>query len=200
MGPNTRRTVREGRVRATLGVAVLVVAVALGACGGDDGAKVRTIGDGTGTGTGTGTATGTATGTGTGTGTARCEPVGDIAEADTVVNVTLDEWVIKADRTSVRAGKIGFVAENVGERAHELAIIRGEPNTLPIRDGVLDEDALPEGAFIGEIEAFPPKETCEGVFDLSPGVYTLACLIVETHEGKEENHLAEGMLTTLTVE
>jgi hypothetical protein len=87
----------------------------------------------------------------------------------------------------------------VGEEPHELAIIRGEPNALPIRDGVLDEEALPEGDFIGEIEAFPPQETCEGVFDLTPGTYTLACLIIEEHDGEEMNHLAEGMLTTLTV-
>jgi hypothetical protein len=181
------------------------LAVAAAACGDDDGSNVRETGTGTGsaTGTGSGSATGTATGSATGTGVAgECVPVGDLAEADTRVNVDLTEWAIDLETNTAPAGAIGFVAQNNGEEPHEIVVVQGvEPNDLPLDDdGALVEDELPAGALIGEIEAFPAGTSCSGVFDLTPGEYTLVCNIVEEEEGGEhEAHLAEGMVTTFTV-
>ena len=64
----------------------------------------------------------------------------------------------------------------------------------------MQEDELEEGAFIGEIEAFPAGETCEGTFELpEAGDYILFCNIVETLEdGSVESHFEEGMVTTVT--
>jgi hypothetical protein len=195
------------RTRSLL-IAIVVALVAV-ACGDDDGADVRESGTGTGTGGGTSTGTGTATGTGTGTPTGsatgvagECEPVGDLATAQTRVDVTLDEWTIEPETTTASAGAIGFVARNEGEEPHELVVVRGvTPNDLPLDDeGALDEDELPAGALVGEIEAFPAGTSCNGVFDLTPGEYTLVCNVVEEEEGGEhEAHLAEGMVTTFTV-
>jgi hypothetical protein len=129
-------------------------------------------------------------------------PVGDISTAETTVAVTLDEFVIDVDPDSAPAGLVGFVAENIGEEPHELVIVRGvAAEDLPLdANGGLDEEALPVGALIGEIEGFPGGETCEGVFSLAAGDYTLVCNITETEEnGELENHLHEGMVRSFTV-
>jgi hypothetical protein len=193
------------RMRAL--VPVLVALAALVAACNDDGTGVRETdggtgsatgtGTGTGTRTATGTATGTRTGTGTGAGADACQPVGDLATAATRVNVTLDEWTVTPDATSAPAGTVGFVAQNAGKEPHELVIVRGvAPNALPVkRDGSLDEDKLAAGALVGEIEAFPAGTSCNGVFDLTPGEYTLVCNLVE--EGHV--HLNEGMFTTFSL-
>lgn len=171
---------------------LVVGALALAACGGDDGAEVRNLnGD-----------SGSSSASGSASGTAECEPVGDIAGATTRVGVRLDEWVVDVGAPSAPAGTIGFVNENVGKEPHELVIVNGvTPTDLPLADdGALDEAALPEGALIGEVEAFPAGQTCDGTFELQAGEYTLLCNIVETEEnGERESHLKEGMVTTFTV-
>jgi hypothetical protein len=185
-------------------IALVAGALALGAaaCGDDDGSDVRETGTGSGSGSGTGSGTGTGTGSATGTAAGECIPVGDLTTADTRVDVTLSEWAIDLASDTAPAGGVGFVAQNDGEEPHEIVVVEGvEPNDLPLDDdGALVEDELPDGALIGEIEAFPAGTSCSGVFDLAPGEYTLVCNIVEEEEGGEhEAHLEEGMVTTFTV-
>jgi hypothetical protein len=190
------------RTRSLLTSLILAGSLVLGAaCGDDDGAGVRETGTGTGSATGTGAATGAGTGTGTGSGTGvagGCEPVGDLASAQTRVDVTLDEWVIDLDADSAPAGAVGFVAQNEGEEPHELIVIEGVAAAdLPLEDGALNEEELPDGSLIGEIEAFPAGTSCNGVFDLTPGEYTLVCNVVDEEHGHV--HLEEGMVTSFTV-
>jgi hypothetical protein len=210
-------------LRKTIFSSAVIAALVLSACGTDDGGQVREIGEsgsptgaaatgtasatatGVGTGTkaatGTGTATGTATGPATGSAVA-CEPVGDPQKAKTRVRVVLDEWSIEVEPGEVAAGAIAFEAENLGEEPHELVIVKGESvDDLPVEEGKVDESKLPQGAFVGEIEAFPAGEMCTGVFDLEPGSYILFCNIVEEGEGASgrESHFEEGMLTTFKV-
>jgi hypothetical protein len=64
----------------------------------------------------------------------------------------------------------------------------------------VDEEALGGGDFIGEVEAFPSGESCEGTFELEPADYVLFCNIVEEEEGEIENHFQLGMATEFTVE
>jgi hypothetical protein len=94
-----------------------------------------------------------------------------------------------------------FQARNTGADPHELVIVRGDnPTSLPLSaDQTVDEGKLPKGAFIGEIEAFPAKQTCTGTFTLRPGRYVLFCNILEQEAGVEENHFQKGMRTTVTV-
>lgn len=181
---------------------------ALAACGGggDDGAGVRTIGcDASGTaasGSEANSASSTDCSSASASAAATCEPVGNIATATSTVNVTLDEWVIRTTPGSALSGQVGFVAANEGDEPHELVVIKGVGATgLPLdKDGALAEGRLASGALIGEIEGFPAGETCDGVFALTPGEYVLVCNITETEpDGKIESHLAEGMLTTFTV-
>lgn len=195
------------RSRTAVVATLVALALALVGCG-DDGADVRNIGeDGEGTGTGaTGTgATGTgATGTGatgteaTGTEASEvaCRPVGDPADADESVDVTLTEWSVEPEPTEVSAGGIAFEATNEGSTAHELVVVRADSaEDLPTdEDGALDEEALDEGQLIGEIPKFPAGEDCTGVFDLEPATYVLLCNVSDGTP-----HLEQGMHAEFTV-
>lgn len=170
-----------------------VAALAAGACGGDDdGAGVRDIGSDS----------GSASGSASGSGVAACEPFGDPSSATASIGAILDEWVIDLEDNEIAAGVTTIVAENRGEEPHEIVVVKGvSPSGLPLdADGAADEAKLPSGALLGEIEAFPSGDTCDGTFELTAGEYTLFCNIVEEEaDGKIESHLAEGMVTTLTV-
>jgi hypothetical protein len=188
---------RRGRRLAGLGVGL---ALLLAGCGSDDGAGVRNV-DGTQSpsGSGTGAASGTGSGSGTASGqAAACKPVGDAATSDATIAVELKEWAVLPARADVPAGTVTFEARNTGEDAHELVVVRAaDPASLPLAaDGTVDEEKLPEGAFVGEIEAFPAKQTCPGTFELAAGSYALFCNILETEaDGAKENHYANGMRT-----
>jgi hypothetical protein len=194
---------RRGRL-AGPGMALLLLLAA--GCGPDDGAGVRTIDSGaqSGSGAGSGSATGGGSGSGTASGSAAvaCKPVGDAAAADAKVAVQLSEWSVTPVPASVQAGTVTFAAANTGADAHELVVVRADnPATLPqSTDGIVDEGKLPAGALIGEIEAFPAKETCQGTFTLAAGRYALFCNILETEaDGTKENHYANGMRTGFEV-
>lgn len=129
-----------------------------------------------------------------------CEVVGgtDGAE-DSAVQVTLDEWRVEVAEGAVTAGNVTLQAVNEGEEAHELVVVRGANADLPVVDGVVDEDALPEGDVIGEIEPFTGE--CEGTFELTAGTYSLFCAMVEeADDGTVENHYELGMVTEIEVE
>jgi hypothetical protein len=186
---------RSGRRLATLG---LGLALLVAGCGSDDGTGVRNV-DGTQAsgGSGTGSGGGTASGSGTASGTAAaCKPVGDASTSDATIAVELKEWTVLPARADAPAGTITLEARNTGEDAHELVVVRAtDPATLPLAaDGTVDEEKLPEGTLVGEIEAFPAKQTCTGTFELPAGSYALFCNLLETEaDGSKENHYANGM-------
>jgi hypothetical protein len=115
--------------------------------------------------------------------------------------VTLSEWTVDPSPSSVTAGKTDFRAVNRGTEVHELVIVKGDqPAALPVKDGAVDEDALPKGAFIGEIEDVPAGDVCVGTFELAAGPYVLFCNIVEKEpNGELESHYQNGMRTALAV-
>lgn len=189
-------------------MAVLGLAVAAAGCG-SDGADTSPSPTTGGTALAEGEAGGTATGGTAAGGTAvteapSCEPVGNSRLADTKVDVALDEWTIEPSRASVPAGSVHFELTNRGQEPHELVVIRTDldPARLPTGSGgEAEEDELPEGAVIGEVEPFPGGgETCRGTFALQAGSYALICNVLETEaDGTRESHYAEGMRTKLTV-
>ncbi|MGH9009150.1 MAG: hypothetical protein ACRDYF_04795 [Acidimicrobiia bacterium] len=132
-----------------------------------------------------------------------CKTEGTAANAtasDEVV-LTLTEWAIKPSKQP-KAGNLSIKAENAGKENHEVVIVKGESaDALPKdADGGLDEDKLPEGGLIGEIEPFASGQVCSGVFNLPAGKYVLLCNITETEPtGEKESHLKEGMHTPFTV-
>jgi hypothetical protein len=192
-----RRT-SPGRRPRRLAIIILLLLVA--GCGSDDGAGVRQV-DGT---QASGSATGSGSGSATGSPSASqvaCKPVGTPSADASKIDVELTEWAVRPSTTTIDAGQVTFQARNTGADAHELVIVRGDnPTSLPLAaDKTVDEGKLPKGAFIGEIEAFPAKQTCTGTFTLRPGRYVLFCNILEQEAGVEENHFQKGMHTTVTV-
>ncbi|MCX7621387.1 MAG: hypothetical protein N2037_11155 [Acidimicrobiales bacterium] len=118
------------------------------------------------------------------------------------MKVTLKEWSVTPEQSTIPAGKINIFADNQGDEPHEIVIVRADdPKTLPtIKDGGMDEEALGEDKIVGEIEAFPAKSTCNGVFDLTPGTYVLLCNVVEKEaNGEIHDHFFFGMAATITV-
>lgn len=200
--PSRRPPRRAGRVAVAL-TAVLALGVGVAACGSDDdGADVRSSGPGA-SGAASGAASGSASAPASGSAVAgACEAVDGttgVADATATVDVTLDEFSITVDPATSEAGAVGFVAENAGNVPHEVVIARGVPEDITVVDGAPDEAALGD-AVVGEIEAVPAGETCEGTFELTAGDYVLFCAIVKTEgDVTVESHYEEGMVTTFTV-
>ncbi len=93
-----------------------------------------------------------------------------------VVNVTLKEWTITADKAAVPAGPVQFVVANHGTVVHEMVVVKTDTpaSALPVVNGTVDEAAA--GQVIGEVEEFSPgSATHSGAFDLQPGSYVLLC-------------------------
>lgn len=119
--------------------------------------------------------------------------------AGATVNVSLIEWSVVPDTTSVAAGSVTFTATNDGAENHELVVIRTDlaPDALPVVEGKVDEDQVD---VIGEIEEFAPGQTESATFDLEPGNYVLICNIAEVEEdGEIESHYQLGMRTAFEV-
>lgn len=183
-----KNTIR-GRL-AVLAVPIILMA----ACGTDDGAQVRQI---DGESPGTASASASASGSPSGSASAAEEPTIDPATADTRVTVTLGEWTVVPEPTEAPGGIIAFETANGGSVPHELYVARADSaEALPTApDGSVDEAALPEGSFIGEIEEFAPGTTETAAFDMGPGTYVLFCNIADD----TGVHFKEGMHTTFTV-
>lgn len=187
----------------------LVALLGVAACGedDDDGGAVRETGpgvSGSGSGSASGSGSGSASGTASEAAIPECVFVGNSSETPTgVVVATLAEFSVAPDPAEVEAGTIEIVAHNEGAEPHEIVVVRfdGDPAELPVADdGSVDEEQLPEGAVIGEIEGFASGQTCATAFDLEPGSYVLLCNIVEEEEsGEMEAHYAENMYASFTV-
>ena len=138
----------------------------------------------------------------TGGATGECKTEGTATEtASEEVVLTLNDFTIKASKEP-KAGNISVKGENAGKENHEIVIVKGDSaDALPKdADGGLDEDKLPEGGLIGEIEPFAGGQVCSGTFKLAAGKYILLCNITETEpNGEKESHLKEGMHTNFTV-
>jgi uncharacterized cupredoxin-like copper-binding protein/plastocyanin len=106
---------------------------------------------------------------------------------DTSVAVTLIDYSVTADKPTVTAGKIRFIATNTSATAvHELAVLRTKA------DGSFDN--------LGEIQGIDPEKGGSIVLDLTPGAYQLACLITIGESGSTVDHYQQGMHTPFTVQ
>ncbi|HXK34114.1 MAG TPA: hypothetical protein VNM91_08900 [Dehalococcoidia bacterium] len=107
-------------------------------------------------------------------------------EPDAVIGVTLLEYDVSAERDSVPAGRVRFIATNVSrEQAHQLNVLR----------------ILPDGSF-GRLDGtgdIAPGQGGSVTLDLSPGTYQLACLIARGDAGSDVDHYQQGMFLPFTV-
>ncbi len=112
----------------------------------------------------------------------------DGGPADDTVRIRLLEFSETPDKTSVKAGRIEFVAENAStSMVHELAVLKVK------EDGSFD-------GIIGEIDHLQPGTTGAIKLDLGPGRYELACLIAAGEAGSLVDHYKAGMHTAFVVE
>lgn len=111
---------------------------------------------------------------------------GTSSQSETSVAVTLVEYSVTADKPSVTAGKIRFIATNASSGSvHELYVLK------PKQDGTFDK--------LGEIPAIAPGTGGSIELDLTPGTYQLACLIIPGEAGSTVDHYQQGMHTPFTV-
>jgi len=102
--------------------------------------------------------------------------------------------------STVTAGTVKFEVKNEAASDHELVFVKTDAaGTLPLdADGAVNEDAIPEADFAGEIEDIAAGKTKSGEIKLEPGTYVAFCNIVL--EGTPPlNHYANGMHTVVTV-
>ena len=118
----------------------------------------------------------------------------------TTVAVTLQEFAVSADPTTVPAGSVTFNATNNGpDDDHEMVVIKTdlEATALPTKeDGSVDEEGEGVDA-IDEIPEFSPGSTASLSVDLAAGSYVLICNIYDPDE--DEAHYQEGMRLAFTV-
>ena len=151
---------------------MMAVALALAGCGdGED--RPGTVTEEGGSGSASGTHSGSASGTHAGTGTA-AGPAFSEAQADSVVDVSLQDFSFVGIPATVKGPKVFFKATNEGSADHELEI--------------LDASGKP----VGEVAAMPSGKSGTLAVELKPGTYTAQCL-VETN-GKP--HTESGMKTS----
>jgi FtsP/CotA-like multicopper oxidase with cupredoxin domain len=94
---------------------------------------------------------------------------GGAAAVKADVNATLGDMWVKADKTTVKAGKVTFAVTNEGATTHGLAIA---PAPAKVAGGLLDESTY---VTKGEDLAAGASGTVSA--DLNPGKYELVCYI-----------------------
>jgi uncharacterized cupredoxin-like copper-binding protein len=116
------------------------------------------------------------------------------------VDVTLQEFSIATDPTSIDAGEVDFSATNEGpDDTHEFVVFKTDLalTDLPVdENGAVVEDG--EGVeLIGEIEDVEVGDTKSVTLDLEAGNYVFICNIWDEEE--QEAHYQEGMRTSFVV-
>jgi uncharacterized cupredoxin-like copper-binding protein len=116
------------------------------------------------------------------------------------VDVTLQEFSITTDPTSIDAGEVEFSATNDGpDDVHEFVVFQTDLDItdLPVdENGAVVEDG--EGVeLIGEIEDVEVGDTKSVTLDLDAGNYVFICNIWDEEE--QEAHYQEGMRTSFVV-
>jgi len=104
------------------------------------------------------------------------------------VDTALGEWTVTPAVTTVKAGKITFVAKNNGKEGHELELSNREGREIP------------DSASLGEAEDIAPGETKSFTLDLKPGTYELACRIQNNQAAPPFNHYDKGMHVRFVVQ
>jgi nitrite reductase (NO-forming) len=100
------------------------------------------------------------------------------------VDTSLGEMFVKADATSVKAGKVTFTVRNTGQAVHGLAITRAPAKAS---GGLLDDHA-----FIAKGKDLAPGARDTVIANLARGRYVLVCFM--------PGHYAAGQRLPFTVE
>jgi len=86
-------------------------------------------------------------------------------------SVTLKEFTLTPDPTTVSAGKVTFNVQNAGQLKHEFVVLK---TATPAAD-LLKGDEADESGNVGEIGNVPPGASKTLSLMLKPGHYALIC-------------------------
>lgn len=126
--------------------------------------------------------------------------VGSCGGGGGTVSVTLQEFSVGTDPTTVDAGEVVFEATNEGpDDEHEFVVFLTDldPTELPTDENGAVVETGDGIELIGEIEDIAVGETKDVTLDLEAGNYVFVCNIWD--ETEQEAHYQEGMRTTFTV-
>ena len=120
-------------------------------------------------------------------------PHGVAPSGGSAVNGLLDEWRVRADVNTVRAGPVSFTFENDGNEVHEMLVTRTDiaPGQIPVdaATNTFNEDD-PASKVLDEISEFDPGKTGSVTINLTPGTYQLVCNV--------PGHYTNGMSMSFT--
>jgi uncharacterized cupredoxin-like copper-binding protein len=116
-----------------------------------------------------------------------CAPV---EEGGEVVNVTLEDFGVTLDRSTVPSGTVTFAVKNEGPSLHEIEIFAGAEagRVLEVDRSVADATGL---ELVDEVENVLSGSTTRLTVRLEPGTYLVVCNLPD--------HYQQGMWTYLTV-
>ena len=105
--------------------------------------------------------------------------------------VTLNEWSIGLDRSSVPAGGVTFAIRNAGQRIHQLAVVKTDlaADALARAPRPTEQPLRGEPQLVGTTAKVGGGTSREVTFDLRAGRYVLLCL--------EPGHDQSGMHVAL---
>jgi uncharacterized cupredoxin-like copper-binding protein len=117
------------------------------------------------------------------------------ASSEQTVTVTLTEYHVKVDASSIPAGKVTFQVSNLGTEKHEFVILKTDLAAAnlppdPATVGKVQEDTAGV-THVDELSEIVPGGQQDLTVALAAGTYVLVC--------NYPDHVHEGMLATLTV-
>jgi hypothetical protein len=130
---------------------------------------------------------------------------GGCSDADkaSAVNVTLREFSVTPDQSSVPPGTVTFHVTNSGTVDHEFLVIKTDlaPDRLPTEgNGSYAEDGTGT-RLVDEIDDVAPGQSRDLAMALDAGNYVLICNMVMTDSsGSVVAHYARGMRTAFRVD
>ncbi len=117
------------------------------------------------------------------------------------LQVTLDEWSITLDKTSLPEGPIELTIKNDGELEHDLVIVRTDldPDELPTEDDGSVDLGAPDVEEEHTIEDIEDGDETGRTYDLDPGNYVFIDNRVEEVDGEEVAYYSQGMRVGFTI-
>lgn len=119
----------------------------------------------------------------------------------TSITVTLTEYTVTLDHTSIPAGPVHFIVKNSGQRGHQFQVYPSGTVT----QGSTGQHGMPmaaSGAVVGAVgflQLIPVGQTQTLDVTLAPGSWEIACHLQDSQNGQAFDHYDKGMKTRLTV-
>lgn len=117
------------------------------------------------------------------------------------ITVTMKEWSLTVEPSSVPKGPVEIAIKNEGEKQHSLLIIKTSipPDELPTNeDGSVDTD----GADVDvqhEVDEIDDGDDTSRTYEMDPGTYVLVSNTVHDEDDGKTADYSEGMYASLTV-